>query len=78
MPEYQVAQVVDACHTLNGQVSGFIKTTVQMGRNRGDIGYDLDLRFAIEIDFKIAERIRQRDQGEEQGCARHRTGWIQR
>jgi hypothetical protein len=35
LPESRVSQVVEACHTLAGQVHAFIKTTVQMGKSRG-------------------------------------------
>jgi len=35
LPESKVSEIVEACHSLNGQVSAFIKTTIQMGKNRG-------------------------------------------
>lgn len=33
--ESEVALVVDACHSLSGQIHGFMKTTIQMGKSQG-------------------------------------------
>ena len=35
LPESSVSEVVDACHSLSGQVHAFAKTTVQMGKSQG-------------------------------------------
>ncbi|MBN1266383.1 MAG: ATP-binding protein [Anaerolineales bacterium] len=35
LPESRVADTVDACNSLSGQIHGFIKTTLSMGRSTG-------------------------------------------